>query len=289
MLENFKDLIKINFPDLKINKVEKIGEGDTYVAFLINDHYLFKKAKADEGRQQLKKEVLLMERLADNFPISIPQFILVEKNYWFGAYEILPGISFSEYLVKNKFTKTHAVQINSFLAPLHATSSESVQDCILPIMNYFEEYSQDYETLKKIPGTYFSKKQKETILKKYESYLFCRKDFDYTAELIHNDFSFNHIICDPNSGNITGVIDFGDAALGDAAYDFIFLYEPQERILMENISRNYPGYNDHFNNRVHFYSFANVMQILIGHYKEKNDQLFNQEKKNVQNWINNHP
>lgn len=288
MLKHFKDLINSNFPDLEINKVEKIGEGDTYVAFLINDHYLFKKAKALEGCLQLKKEVVLMNSLTRSFSISIPQFALVEKNYWFGAYAILPGLSLSEYLERNEFTKTHAEQITSFLATLHATSSKIVQDCTLPVMNYFDEYSQDFEYLKEIPTTFFSKKQQEIILEKYTAFLSCKNNFEYTPVLIHNDFSFNHILCDSHSGNITGVIDFGDAAFGDAAYDFIFLYELPKRSFIENICTKYGVYDEHFIKRIHFYSFANTMQILIGCFKEKNVQLIYQEKKKVQNWFKIH-
>lgn len=284
----FKDLVNLSFPGLKIDKIKKIGEGDTYVVFLINDHYLFKKVKVEEGRQQLKKEVLLMEILAGSFTISIPQFVFVEKNYMFGAYEILPGQSLSEYLERNKFTKTHAAQSISFLATLHAERSKIVKDCILPVMNYFDEYSQDYEYLKEIPTTFLSKKQKEIILEKFAAYLSCKKNFEYTPALIHNDFSFNHIICDPHSGNITGVIDFGDAAVGDVAYDFIFLYELPESIFMKQVCNIYPGCNPEFIERIHFYSFANVMQILIGCFKEKNNKLIKEQIKNIQNWFRIH-
>ena len=284
----FKDLVKSAFPELKIDKIKKIGEGDTYVAFLINDHYLFKQAKAKEGRQQLKKEVSLMKSLAGSFSISIPRFVLVTPDYHFGAYEILPGISFTEYLKRNEFTSAHSEQIVRFLTALHATATGTVQDCMLPVMNYFEEYEQDYEFVKKMPATIFSKKQKEIIFETYEYYLSCKDNFEYKPVLLHNDFSFNHIICDPISGIITGVIDFGDAAFGDAAYDFFFLYELPKSIFMEQVCNLYPGVNLQFINRIQFYSFANVMQILISCCKEKDDHLINKETTNVQNWFINH-
>ena len=284
----FKDLVRNAFPELEIAKIKKIGEGDTYVAFLINEHYLFKQAKATEGRQKLKKEVLLMESLTGSFTISIPQFVFVEKNYMFGAYEILPGISLSEYLERNEFSNKHAEQINSFLSTLHAAKYKTIQNCTLPVMNYFDEYSEDYEYLKEIPDKFLSKRQKAIILEKYAVYLSCKNNFDYTPTLIHNDFSFNHIICDPYSGNINGVIDFGDAAIGDAAYDFIFLYELPEIIFMKQVCNMHPGCNPEFIERIHFYSFANVIQILIGCFKEKNNKLIKEQIKNIQNWFKIH-
>ena len=285
---HFKDIINNTFPELKIDKIQKIGEGDTYVAFLVNGHYLFKQAKANEGRQQLKKEVLLMESLSGAFSISIPKFVFVSPDYHFGAYEILPGISFTEYLEGNKFTISHAEQINMFLTTLHSTTLAPDQFDLLPTMNYFEEYKEDYEFLKSNLTNLFSKSQKKIILEKYESYLSCKNNFEIKPVLLHNDFSFNHIICDRTSGKITGVIDFGDAAIGDAAYDFFFLYELPENIFKEQVCSLYQECNTQFIKRIEFYSFANVMQILIGCQKENNNQLINQEIKKVHDWFKLH-
>ncbi|HYF00659.1 MAG TPA: phosphotransferase, partial [Planctomycetota bacterium] len=43
--------------------------------------------------------------------------------------------------------------------------------------------------------------------------------------LLHRDVGPGHVLYDPRSGRVTGIIDFGDVALGDPARDFIFLYE----------------------------------------------------------------
>ena len=284
----FKNLVSVAFPGLKIEKIKKIGEGDTYVAFLVNGHYLFKQAKADEGRQQLKKEVLLMESLAGSFSISIPRFVLVSPDYHFGAYAILPGISFTEYLESNEFNTAHGEQIINFLKTLHTTDLRNVHDCVLPVINYFEEYKEDCEFLKNTSISFFSKKQKEIILEKYESYLSCKRNFEFKPVLLHNDFSFNHIICNRNSGKITGVIDFGDAAIGDAAYDFFFLYELPESVFKEQVCNLYQDCNAQFIERIKFYSFANVMQILIGCQKENNNKIINQEIKKVFDWFKTH-
>ena len=40
---------------------------------------------------------------------------------------------------------------------------------------------------------------------------------------VHNDFCPDHILVDPESGRLTGVIDWSDAALGDPALDFVML------------------------------------------------------------------
>jgi aminoglycoside phosphotransferase (APT) family kinase protein len=42
--------------------------------------------------------------------------------------------------------------------------------------------------------------------------------------VIHRDFSEDHILLDPVSQRLAGVIDFTDASLGDPAFDFAFLW-----------------------------------------------------------------
>ncbi len=48
---------------------------------------------------------------------------------------------------------------------------------------------------------------------------------DYTGPLcfLHGDFSLDNVIVDPVSGRLVGVIDWGNAALGDPAWDFGWL------------------------------------------------------------------
>lgn len=41
----------------------------------------------------------------------------------------------------------------------------------------------------------------------------------YTPSFLHGDFSMQHILLDPSDGTITGIIDWSDAMLGDAAED----------------------------------------------------------------------
>ena len=46
------------------------------------------------------------------------------------------------------------------------------------------------------------------------------EEYSGPAKLIHNDLGTEHILLDQTSGKITGIIDWGDVALGDPAFDF---------------------------------------------------------------------
>lgn len=49
--------------------------------------------------------------------------------------------------------------------------------------------------------------------------------FAFTPVLLHADLSPDHILVDPSTGALTGVIDWGDMATGDPALDFAGLLE----------------------------------------------------------------
>lgn len=43
--------------------------------------------------------------------------------------------------------------------------------------------------------------------------------------LIHGDLSPDHFLTDPHLTSLTGIIDFGDAAVSDPVYDYVYLLE----------------------------------------------------------------
>ena len=57
---------------------------------------------------------------------------------------------------------------------------------------------------------------------------------------IHQDLSPEHLIADPRSGRLTGIIDWTDAMLGDPARDFVALVASKGWEFAENVLRNYP-------------------------------------------------
>jgi len=58
--------------------------------------------------------------------------------------------------------------------------------------------------------------------------------------VLHRDLSPEHVLHDPSDGRITGILDFGDLALGDPARDFIFLREDHGEEMLAAVLRRYP-------------------------------------------------
>jgi aminoglycoside 2''-phosphotransferase len=64
----------------------------------------------------------------------------------------------------------------------------------------------------------------------------------YRPAILHADLSPEHVLVDPAAGAITGIIDWGDAVVGDPARDFIFLYEDWDLDFLDHAIAGYaPG------------------------------------------------
>jgi aminoglycoside 2''-phosphotransferase len=66
-------------------------------------------------------------------------------------------------------------------------------------------------------------------------------DYKGTPSFLHLDFRGNNILVDANSGRLAGVIDWGNAAVGDPALDFMWLVVwrgwPFARAVLENYAK----------------------------------------------------
>lgn len=58
--------------------------------------------------------------------------------------------------------------------------------------------------------------------------------------LIHNDLCPDHLLVDPGSGELTGLIDWTDAALADPVLDFTVLLSWRGREFVEEVLHHYP-------------------------------------------------
>ena len=58
------------------------------------------------------------------------------------------------------------------------------------------------------------------IERTFEAYLQDDANFAFRPALVHNDIDERNVLADPATGELTGVIDFGDVVIGDPAIDF---------------------------------------------------------------------
>jgi hypothetical protein len=97
--------------------------------------------------------------------------------------------------------------------------------------------------------------------------------FDAPLQLVHCGLEARHILVNPSTGSIQGVIDWTDTHLGDPAGDFRFLVTWKGWQFAEEVLRLYPGAIDRsFRDRLRF--MAQLMSLMgLGHTSAENGDL----------------
>jgi aminoglycoside phosphotransferase (APT) family kinase protein len=175
--------------------------------------------------------------------------------------------------------------IGIFLATIHATPLDLIRYVVHEEPFAMADWLEDARTT-------FAEVQGEIPLSlwpRIEAFLAAPTPAEeYTPTLVHNDLGIEHILVDPASRRITGIIDWGDAAIADPAYDFGKLFRDLGPATLEAVLPHYhatANNPDAIRERAIFYGRCTVFEDLAyglqaGHeaYLQKSlallDQLF---------------
>lgn len=288
---NISKKINQEFPNFEIKSVKKIGEGDNNRAFLINQNYIFRFPKRPDVKFHLKKEIDVLPKIRSLVHLEIPGFSFVSKEINFVGYKSIQG-EFLTLKIYNSLEKYFQIKIQkalaNFLSALHNIDLKTLSDCGLENMNYKEEYARNFERTQELIYPNISVNNRETITLLFTTYFHNKKIFEYSPTLIHNDFSTDHILFESGAKKISGIIDFGDMAIGDPYYDFMYLLDSFGPQLISQILKFYTGkiHKDFFE-KVYFFSLANKLQILLGSMEDKDDNAIKVDYGNLEKWLNN--
>jgi aminoglycoside 2''-phosphotransferase len=94
------------------------------------------------------------------------------------------------------------------------------------------------------------------------------------AVLIHDDLFQNHILYDEANKQITGVIDFGVAGMGDPAKDIALIINIYGESIVHAFGDAYPDLNENLLNRARFYATALEMVWVIEGIRNKDNAWF---------------
>lgn len=276
-MKNFKkyvNSIQKDFPNFNISSIQKIGEGDNSKAFSVNEKYVFRFPKSKEAKVQMQREIAVLPIIKPFLNIQIPEFKFIPPNNKYAGHKIIRGRPLTAEIYhssKKNIQESVRRSIGNFLLQLHHIDLSLLEDCNLETMNLKEEYAENFEEAQDFIYQKISKTKRKTITQLFSTYLDDAENFKYDAVLIHGDFSKDHILIDTVNKGITGIIDFGDIALGDPAYDFMYLLDEFGEDFLNGIFKIYkPVDKNKLMRKLIFFSLANKIQIIIME-KETND------------------
>jgi aminoglycoside 2''-phosphotransferase len=279
-VELYKNIIERCFPQLPIYSIESILEGWDNFVLEVNREYIFRFPKRAAVVPQLEKEIRLLPELSRTISVPVPLFEFVwhekgESPDLFVGYRKLDGVPFQKEFVTSPQMTHLAQQLARFLNELHFFPVQQAIRLAIPNASpkqwrqkYINLYGQ--VQLRVYPMLTDGERARTALL--WEDFLKNEANFRFQPVLLHGDLSGEHILCDVEKAMLTGIIDWGDACIGDPAMDCTWLLN-YGNTFTEKVLGSYKGMIDGtFLQRATFYSrISPFFEILFG--LDTDDQL----------------
>ena len=186
--------------------VVEVGEGYDFKVLLVDDDWVFRFARRQGVVAALETEVALLPALAAALPVAVPQFEHVSREPPFVVYRLIHG----EPLVDED-----PEGVRAFLTALHAFDPRGLG---VPAPAWAEAYGEQCAEFEHRVAPLLDPDERPRA-----AALFAEVETltGFEPALVHGDLGPEHLLC--RSGRLVGVIDWGDARVGDPALDYAWL------------------------------------------------------------------
>jgi aminoglycoside 2''-phosphotransferase len=227
------------------SSLETFGSGDFSLAFKLGDQVI-RVARHPEAAAALKRESCVLIQIASRLPLPVPRptYYAPPECPPFTVHDEIVGEMLTRELWENMQTLARdkaADDLAAFLRALHSIPVEIGRSCGLSKMDATELARSLREATANTIHALLdpeTRRRLDEILKRWSQPSPAQSQ---RSVLLHGDIGPGHVLYDPQNGNLTGVIDFGDLAIGDPARDFIYIYEDYGPSLLREVLNRYAG------------------------------------------------
>lgn len=234
-LARYRAAILENFPGFSLERLDYLAEGWDSLVCLVNDRLIFRFPKRPEVAARLDLETRLLPELAPRLPLAIPHFTYIAKPasrnfpYLFVGYQALPGLAQPDWPDEVGEAGWWKAPLADFLTALHAFPVERARQLGVLEQNFTrpgepggpwrDSLEEFYSAVRERISPLLSDERQERVAAYFEDFLDDDRHFRFAPVLLHADLFEDHVLLDPATRTVTGIIDFGDVCLGDPAYD----------------------------------------------------------------------
>ena len=276
-LAPFRDAIQTNFPDFVVGSIEFTGEGMDNLALMVNGEHVFRFPKLEEAAAHIELEATLLPELQKMLDVRIPspEFVGTDPRtvLTFSGYKRIDGFPLEPEVLLDLDSGVQASlveQIARFVQQLHSFPVGRAAHLGVSTNDFRADYAGDLRPIRELVLPRLSPAERQYVEQLYDDYLGDPSNFDYQLTLIHADLSPEHIIYDPGTLAIAGIIDFGDVEIGDPDYELHWLYANYgDRFLQTYLDLNPHPSPDRLVTKLRFFFRANtIADILIGFHRD---------------------
>jgi len=243
-LEQLAAAIEEALPDLagSLRPLTLLGEGYTAVAVESVGGIVFRVPRTEAAAGAAAIEKRLLAAVGSDLPAAVPDHTWLggpsEACPWgFAGYRKVPGITLDITGLDGAAAERLAQRVATFLVALHGTAIETATAAGVP-GDWHQRYEQLFEA--SLPPLRAALRPDELSMIEawWLAFFDAPANWDFQPTLVHGDVRPEHLLTD-NRGSLTGVIDFGDACIGDPAIDIGGLLAYVDALFAEHVQAAY--------------------------------------------------
>ncbi len=250
-----------HLPDYEVRSVARLGEGLDHVSYEVNGELIVRASKeADPALRAdaTRREADLLAAVAELSTLPVPMPVFADAEAGILAYPRLRGVPLMDNPVAEPARL--APGLGGFLSGLHKAPVGKFERLVgrddHPLVMWLRDSEADY---RKISGHLPSAHRRLV-----EGFLASTPPAGARAEaLCHNDLGAEHVLVDARTNAITGIIDWGDAAIADPARDLAPIYRDLGPEAFERTLGYYEGpFGGANRERVAFYARCKLLEDI---------------------------
>ncbi len=220
--------VRAQFPEVECEETRLLSQGCDFWPFEIDGRWVFRFPRGDEEEALLLKEFNLLDYIAADAPLPVPKYCFRGKATdgfprRFGGYEKLPGEPGMSLHPPEAKLDELAHDLGRFLNWLHGFDVDRALTIGVPRTSPDQTPASTREwAMRDLPN--LDGVLPPSVLEACSGFLNDRgrlpPDYDGPPRLLHGDYDADHILMDPATYRAAGIIDWGDACIGDPAWDF---------------------------------------------------------------------
>ena len=184
----------------------EIDDGWDYKVLVVDDAWVVRWPRHRLAVEEIEQEVGLLPVLAPLLPVEVPRFEYVSRDPWLVAYRLIHG---------DPLVDEDPDGIREFLEALHAVA---VNDVPARRPDWLATYREQADEFRRVVLPLLEPEERsdgEALLDEVETLT------GFEPTLTHSDLGPTHLLV--SDGKLAGVIDWGDARIGDPAIDYAWL------------------------------------------------------------------
>jgi aminoglycoside phosphotransferase (APT) family kinase protein len=186
--------------------LRELDDGWDFKVLVVDDAWVVRWPRHRLAVEEIEQEVELLPVLAPLLPVEVPQFEYVSRAPWLVAYRFIRG----EPLVAED-----PDGVRAFLEALHAVE---IEDVPAQRPDWLDTYRRQADEFRRVVLPLLDADERahgEALLAEVETIT------GFRPALTHSDLGPTHLLV--RDGLLAGVIDWGDARVGDPAIDYAWL------------------------------------------------------------------